>query len=573
MIKIEVNNRTLSVNRGDTILAALRNNGIKVPTLCSMSDLSPTGACRMCVVEVEGFESLVPACSFRVEEWMKIKTHSARVLQARKTNVELLLSSHPDDCLYCERNGNCELQKLAEDLHVRNRNIQGHKSSFKIDNSSPAIIRDPGKCILCGRCVRVCEEIAGVSTIDFERRGDRLMIATAMAEPLHFSSCIECGMCVVSCPTGALTDHAQFQELADSLDQVEITVTAQYTPEVTVSLAEEFGFKPGTDLKGIINNALRRIGFDYVFETACGGDMYLMEQTSEFISRFLKKENLPLISSRCPAWVNYVETFQPGLISHLTPVRSPHQLTGKLINTWFAQIKKIPANRIHNVLITNCIASKSEVNRPEYAMNNSPDIDFVLTTRELARLIRLNGIDIQSLEAEPSDGPFHAISSAGKLLAIAGGETEATLRTIYREIAKKEIHESRQAKLRGNKSVREEIISTPKGDISVVAVSGLKNAIKLLEEVKDGKRTYDFIEVMVCPDGCVNGGGQSIPAREQSIKARVKTINELDKNEPIKAAHKNSAVAKIYQEFARGPGTDESRELFLTHFEARKVLR
>ncbi len=573
IIKIEVNNRILSVNRGETILSALRNNGIQVPTLCSMSDLSPTGACRMCVVEVEGFENLVPACSYKVEEWMKIKTHSARVLQARKTNVELLLSSHPDDCLYCERNGNCELQKLAEDLHVRNRNIQGYRSNFKIDTSSPAIIRDPGKCILCGRCVRVCEEIAGVSTIDFERRGDKLMIATAMAEPLNFSSCIECGMCVVACPTGALTDHAQFQELADSLDRRETIVTVQYTSEVPVSLAEEFGFKPGTDLKGIINNALRRIGFDYVFETACGGDLYLIEQASEFIARYTKKENLPLISSRCQAWVNYVELFQPGLISHLMPVRSPHQIIGKLINTWFAQQKKIPANRIDSVLITNCTAAKGEVKRPEYAMNNSPDIDFVLTTRELARLIRLNGIDIHSLEAEPSDGPFHAVSSAGKLFAIAGGETEGTIRTIYREIAKKEMKESRLAKLRGNKAIREETISTPKGDISVVAVSGLKNAMKLLEEVKEGKRTYDFIEVMVCPDGCVNGGGQPIPAREHSIKARVKTINELDKNEPLKAAHKNNAVAKIYQEFARGPRTDESKELFLTRFEARKVLR
>lgn len=573
MIKIKVNNSTLSVNEGETILAALRKNGIRVPTLCSMDDLTPTGACRMCVVEVEGFENLVPSCSFKVQEWMKIKTHTKRVLKARKANVELLLSSHPDDCLYCERNGNCELQKLAEDLNVRNRRIQGYTSSFKIDNSSHGILRDPAKCILCGRCVRVCEEIAGVSTIDFERRGDQLQIATAMAEPLQFSSCIECGMCVVSCPTGALVDHTYFQELDTSLDHPEITVTVQYTPEVPVSIAEEFGFKPGSDMKGIINNALRMIGFDKIFETACGSDIFILEQSAEFISRLQKKENLPLITSRCPAWVNYVEKFMPELVSNLTPVRSPHQIIGKLIKTWYADTKKLPVNRIHNVLITNCTAAKHEAKRPEYSTNNTQDVDYVLTTRELARLIRLNGIDIQRLEPEPSDGPFNALSSAGNLFAVAGGETEASLRTIFREINKKELQETRITKLRTNKAVRETLFKTQKGDISVAAVSGLKKALQLVEEVQAGKVQYDLIEVMACPDGCVNGGGQPIPAKNLSVKARTRTIYEIDKNETIKSAHKNNAVKKIYGEYLRSPGSDDSKINFLTRYEAVKVLK
>jgi iron-only hydrogenase group A len=573
MIKIKVNNATLSVSEDETILAALRRNGIKVPTLCSMDELSPTGACRMCVVEVEGFENLVPACSYRVQEWMKIRTHSKRVLRARKANVELLLSSHPDDCLYCERNGNCELQKLAEDLNVRNRRIQGHKSNFKIDNSSHGILRDPAKCILCGRCVRVCEEIAGVSAIDFERRGDKLQIATAMSEPLQFSSCIECGLCVVSCPTGALVDHTYFQELDSSFGHPEITVTVQYTPEVPVSLAEEFGFKPGADMKGIMNNALRMIGFDKIFETACGGDLYIIEQSAEFLSRIRNREKLPLITSRCPAWVNYVEKFLPELISNLTPVRSPHQITGKLIKTWFAETHQLPVNRIHNVLLTNCTAAKHEAKRPEYATHNTQDIDYVLTTRELARLIRLNGIDIERLDPEPSDGPFNALSSAGKLFAVAGGEAEATLRTISREINKKELSDPRITKLRGNRPVREAIVKTQKGDISVASVSGLKNALRLIKDVQAGKSRYDLIEVMACPDGCVNGGGQPIPAVNSTVRARAKTIYDIDKNETIQAAHKNNAVKKIYSEYLRSPGSDESKINFLTRFEARKGLK
>lgn len=573
MIKIEVNKKIITANRGETILSALNNSGIKVPTLCSMAELSPTGACRMCVVEVEGFEHLVPACSFPVQEWMKIKTHSPRVLQARKTNVELLLSNHPDDCLYCERNGNCELQKLSEDLNVRNRNIHSQKSSFKIDNSSHGIIRDPAKCILCGRCVRVCEEIVGVSSIDFERRGDEMRIATAMAEPLQFSNCIDCGLCVVFCPTAALIDNTQYQDLAGSLDDPERIVAVQYSPEVPISLAEEFGLKSGTDMKGIINNALRKVGFDYIFETAFGGDVVVLEQAAEFLNRFKRSENLPLITSNCPAWVNYVEEFRPDLLSNLMPVRSPHQIVGKLIKTWFSNANQLASNRIHSVLITNCTAAKQEANRPEYSTNNTQDIDFVITTRELARLIRLNGIDMERLEQEPSDGPFHAVSSAGKIFASAGGELEATLRTIYRDIYKKEMLDLRISKLRGNRELREASFKFQDKNISVASVSGLKHAIKLLDEIKAGKQYFDLIEVMVCPDGCVNGGGQPIPASSTAVKARIRAVYEMDKNEAIKVAHKNNAVSKMYNEFARAPGASESREIFLTKFEIKKVLK
>lgn len=572
-IKIEVNRKIVKAAIGETILAVLQRNGIKVPTLCSMKDLSPTGACRMCVVEVEGFDNLVPACSYPVQEWMKIKTHSPRVLQARKINVELLLSNHPDDCLYCERNGNCELQKLAEDLNVRNRNIHSNRITYKIDTSSKGIIRDQSKCIFCGRCVRICEDIIGVSSLDFKQRGDHLQIATAMSEPLQFSNCIECGQCVVSCPTAALTDNTQFQDIDRSLDDPEKIVAVQYTPEVTVSLADEFGMKPGTDMKGLINNALRKIGFDYVFDTSYGGDVYIMELSAEFVRRYKMQEALPMISSRCPAWVNYVEEFRPDLFSNLLPIRSPHQIIGKLIKTWFAGFHNLSLNRIHSVLVTNCTAAKHEALRTEYTTNNIPDIDFVITTRELARLIRLNGIDMQDLDAEPSDGPFSSITSAGKLLANAGGEMEASLRTVYRDLHNKEIPESRNSKLRGSKFLREVSLKYNNEEILAAAVNGLKNAIRLFDELRNGKPGYDLIEVMACHEGCINGGGQPIPASNEVCKARSRSIYVMDKNDSIKMAHKNSAVLKMYSEIAGNPGSDESRELFLAKFNSVKVLK
>jgi len=459
-------------------------------------------------------------------------------------NVELLLSSHPDDCLYCERNGNCELQKLAEDLNVRNRKISGNKSEFKIDNSSHGIVRDQAKCILCGRCVRICEEIVGTSSIDFETRGDRLRISTAMNEPLSFSSCIDCGMCVVSCPTGALIDKTEYQELDIYLDDSDKKIAVQYTPDVAVSIAEEFGFKAGTDLKGIINNALRKIGFDFIFETAYAADAYILEAAQEYKKRLEQNDKLPLILSRCPAWVNYVEEFRPDLISHLLPVRSPHQIMGKLINTWFAESNNIPHNRLFTVLVTNCTAAKHEARRPDYTTDKLPDIDFVLSTRELARLIRLHGIDMHQLEPVPSDGPFFAQSSAGKLFAVAGGELEATLRTVYKEITKKELSDLRINKLRGGKEVKEVSLKGPKKEITAASVSGLKNAIRLLNDVCNGKCQYDLMEIMVCPDGCVNGGGKTISSCPDWLKARSKSIYDMDKSDAIRVAHKNAAVQK-----------------------------
>jgi len=573
MITIEVNKRQIQAQAGETILTALNRNGIRVPTICSMASFSPTGACRMCVVEAEGHEHLIPACSYPVKEGMKISTHSPRVLRARKTNVELLLSNHPDDCLYCERNGNCELQKLAEDLNVRERRIPGHKSQYKVDKSSPSIFHDAAKCILCGRCIRVCEETVGVSAIDFTYRGSELQVMSAMAKPLNFSSCINCGQCIMACPTGALTEKIQFHELDSSLYDPEKIVVLQYTSAVAVSLAEELQLKSGSDLKGLINAALRKCGIDYIFETAFGADVLIMEQARHFASIPETESRFPLFTSSCPAWVKYIEQFRPDLLKYLSPVKSPQQITGALIKRWFADKSGLDPKKVFSVAVSSCSAAKSEAQRVEMTWKGLHDIDLVLTTRELARLIRLNGIDMNLLEPEPANHPLVAGDSAGKLLYVAGGEAEASIRSIHKVLTGDELPVLRLNKFRGARILKETSIQAGKRMIQIAAVSGLANAIKLLEDIQSGRRHYDFVEVMACPEGCINGGGQPFPADESRLRMRMKTIYDIDNKSAIKVSHKSNTINKLYDEFLGEPGGEKARSILYTTFSEKEVLR
>ncbi len=569
---IEVNNRPLQAKKGETILSALQRNGIQVPTLCNMKDFTPTGACRMCVVEIEGRQNLTPSCSFVVEDQMKINTHSPRVLKARKTIVELLLSNHPDDCLYCERNGNCELQVLAEDLNIRERRIPGKKSSFKIDKSSSSIVRDAAKCILCSRCVRVCEESQAVACIDFTRRGSDLIVASAMARPLNFSNCINCGQCVMVCPTGALIEKTQFEEISYALNNSDKILVAQYSPTIAVSLAEEFGFKGGKDINGIINAALRKIGFSKVFESSFSADVNVLEMTEEFFRRMEKGENLPMITGDCPAWIKYAEQFLPDLLPNITSVRSPQQITGSLIKTWISEKENINPANIFSVSIMPCTAKKFESQRVEMTRKGISDIDTVITTRELARLIRLHGIDIHLLEPEPADEPMGGISSAGKLFGVSGGVMESMLRTIYFKSTGKELDETGLPKLRTSKPVREAKLKLSDTEINVVAVSGINQAIRVLEEVRLKKKHYHIIEIMACAGGCVAGGGQPIRSDEDAVKNRIKALYEVENKDTFRPAHKNPQVIALYEEFLTEPMSKKSMELLHTRLTAREVL-
>jgi len=571
-IHLEVNGRTIEAVKGETILTALNRNGMQVPTICSLKDLSPSGACRMCVVEVQGKENLVPACSFPIEEPMTILTHSPRVLRARKTNVELLLSNHPDDCLYCERNGSCELQSLSEDLNIRERRIPGKKSPHKIDKSSPAIIRDPAKCILCGRCVRVCEEIMATSCLDFAHRGNELRISTTLAKPLNFSNCTSCGQCLVSCPTGALIEHVQFPELETYIHSPDKLVVAQYTPAVAVSVAEQLGYKPGTDMGGLITAVLRRYGFDHVVETAFGAELLMMEQARVFEAYHPAPDGFPLMTSSCPAWVQFVEQSYPELIPNLSPLKSPQQMLGALIKDWFPNLPETGDREIVSVLISSCTAAKSEARRVEMTRSGIQVIDMVLTTRELARLIKLSGLDLDQLEPEQPEAPFYSPGSAGKLTGVAGGEVEATMRTLYGKTVGKELPPAKLHRFRIHKSFREMAVRVGDREIVMATVSGLSNAVTLLHEIMSGKRQIDLLEVMACPDGCVNGGGQPLPVNDKVIRTRTKAVYDMDNGSNLHTAHQSSPVQKLYEDLLGEPGGEKSRDLLYTSFSRREVL-
>jgi len=567
---IEVNNKRLTARKGDTLLEVLRRGGINVPTLCHMKDMFPSGSCRMCVVELENTGKLVPSCSFPATPDMKIKTHSPRVVEARKTIVELLQSNHPDDCLYCVRNENCELQKLSRELHITERRFRGSKTTFHLDRSSASIIRDPDKCILCGRCVRVCEEIMGVSAIDYIGRGSKTHIGTAFDKGLNTSSCINCGQCIMVCPTGALHEKGHFGEVLEAINNPGKTVVVQYAPAISVSIAEAFHMKPGKDINGLLNSVLRKIGFDHVFDTTFSADLTIMEESAELIQRISKGGELPMFTSCCPAWVKYAEEFAPDFLPNLSSCKSPQQMLGAVIKSWFAEQEMIRPEDIYSVSIMPCTAKKFEAQRNTMTRKGLTDVDAVLTTRELVDLIHMYGIDINHLEPQRADSPLGMRSSAGKLFGVSGGVMEAALRTAYYKLTGKELVQFRIEEIRGLKGRKESRVVIGDLEIGVAVVSGLANARLLLEEIRAGRKDLHFVEVMTCPGGCIAGGGQRIGAGLESIRARMKSIYEIDEKESIKVSHRNPEIKELYDNFLGEPLSHLSHELLHTCYAQRK---
>ena len=572
MITFEANGRAVKANAGETILTALKREGIDIPTLCNMENLSPTGACRLCVVQVEGQANLVPSCAFPVAQGMKVKTHSPRVLRARKTIVELLLANHPDDCLYCVRNGHCELQSLAEHLGVRERRYAGEKLNYHIDTSNPAIVRDPAKCILCGRCVRVCEEIQSVAAIDFIGRGSRTRIGTAFDEGLNVSSCVNCGQCVMVCPTGALSEQSHVKQVLDALDDPDRFVVVQHAPAVSVSLAEEFGIKPGTDVCGTMTAAMRRLGFDRVFETSFSADLTIMEEGSELIQRIKNAGPLPMFTSCSPGWIKFLEQFYPDFLPNVSTCKSPQQMLGAIIKSYFAKREGIDPARIFSVSVMPCTAKKFEAQRPEMVPNGLPDIDAVLTTRELARIIRIRDIDLSSLAPESPDTPFGQRSTAGKLFGASGGVMEAALRSAHYLLTGKELERLEIKAVRGLDAVKGAEVTINGQKISVAVVSGLGNARKLLDEIRAGRDDLHFIEVMTCPGGCIAGGGQPYSTDLSNVRARMQALYKIDHDEPVRTSHSNPEVIRLYEEFLGKPLGQKSHHLLHTKYAAREVI-
>ncbi len=572
MLTIEVNNRKIEAKSGEMLLDTLKRNGITVPTLCHMENLFPTGACRMCVVEVEGERALVPSCAYPVRDGMKVQTHSPRALRARKTIIELLLANHPDDCLYCVRSGHCDLQGLANELGVRERRYSGGKNEYHVDSSNPSIVRDPAKCILCGKCVRVCEEVQAVAAIDFVGRGSKTMVGTAFSEGLNVSSCINCGQCIMVCPTGALREQSYIKEVLNAIADPGKRVVVQHAPSVSVTLGEEFGLKPGADVDGMLVAALRRLGFDRVFDTSFSADLTIMEEASELAHRIRTGGKLPMMTSCSPGWIKFVEEFYPEMLDNLSTCKSPQQMMGAVIKSFFAEREGIAPDKIFSVAIMPCVAKKFEAGRPEHSRNGIPDIDAVLTTRELARVIRMRGMDLQSLTPEHADTPFGERSTAGKIFGASGGVMEAAIRTAYHLLTGDELPGLKVEAIRGfdgRKEAKLEINGTP---IGVAVVSGLQNARQLLEEIRNGRDDIHFIEVMTCPGGCIAGGGQPLNANPDAIRARMQALYTIDRDEPVRTSHGNPSIQRLYTEFLGEPLGEKSHHLLHTHYAKREVM-
>lgn len=572
MVQIKVNNQTIEAKPGETILSATKRAGIKVPTLCYLENHPPVGRCRVCVVEVEGRQDLVPACAFPVAEGMKIKTHSPRVMETRRNIVELMLSNHPDDCLFCVRNGNCELRMLADELGIRERTLIKGELPYEIDDSSTAIVRDPNKCILCGKCVRVCEEIQGVNAIELIGRGLNSRVGISYELPLSDSRCINCGQCVMVCPTGALYEKSHIQMVIDALNDPEKVVVVQHAPAISVSLAEELNLDAGIDICDKMTAALRQIGFDYVFDTSFTADLTIMEEGSELVQRLTTGGALPMLTSCSPGWIKFLEQFYPDMLDNISTCKSPQQMMGAIIKSFFAQKANIDPEKIFSVSVMPCTAKKFERQRPEMGQNNMLDIDAVLTTRELGRLIQMYGINVNSVKPEAADTPFGERSTAGKIFGATGGVMEAAIRSAYFLVTGKELQNLNVEAARGLEGIKEAAVNVDGTEVKVAVVSGLANARKLLDAVKAGKKELHFIEVMTCPGGCVGGGGQPIGTDVDKVKKRTAALYKLDSESDVRVSHKNESIHRLYEEFLGKPLGERSHKLLHTHYHKREMI-
>lgn len=570
-MKLTVNGNTVEAQAGETLLTVLRREGIHVPTLCHMEGMLPTGACRICVVEVEGQGNLIPSCSFPAADGMRVLTNSPRVINARKTVVELLLGAHPDDCLYCAKQPACELSRLSRDYGVTDRRFPVQKKKKPLDISSPSIRRDPDKCILCGKCVRVCEEVQSVGCIDFARRGSDSFISCAFDTGLNVSSCVNCGQCVNVCPTGALLEKSDIGPVMEALGGKDRCVVVQHAPSISVSLAEEFGLPAGTDVNGVMTAAFRKMGFKAVFDTSFAADLTIMEEASELAHRIKNGGALPMFTSCSPGWIKFVETFYPDMLPHLSTCKSPQQMLGAMIKTYYAKKRGLDPKKIFSVSVMPCTAKKFEVARPEMSRDDLPDIDAVVTTRELAQMLRIYGIDLRTLAPEEPDLPFGDRSTAGKLFGASGGVMEAALRTAHYLLTGKELGNLKVEAVRGQAGVKEARLKIGSLEAGVAAASGLGNARKLLEEVRKGRKDLHFVEIMTCPGGCINGGGQPVARNKAAVAERMRALYNIDASEKLRTSHANKAVQQLYKDFLGKPLGEKSHHLLHTKYAKRKA--
>lgn len=573
-VNIKINNVKLKAKEGQSILEAAREAGIHIPTLCYLKDINEIGACRICVVEVKGSHNLVASCVMPVSEGMEIYTNSARVKSSRKTTLELLLSTHKKECLSCVRSGECELQTLCKQLGVEDENrFKGEMPKYTKDDSTLHLIRDNSKCILCRRCEAACKN-QHVGVIGANNRGFDTQIGCAFEKDLSDVSCVSCGQCIVNCPTGALRERDCGDDVMDAINDPKKIVIVHTAPSIRVTLGESFGMKIGTNVKGKMVAALRRLGFDKVFDTDFGADLTIMEEANEFIERVKNGGKLPMITSCSPGWIKFCEHYYPELLDNLSTCKSPQQMQGAVIKTWYAKKNNLDPKNIVVVSVMPCTAKKFEITREDQNAAGVPDTDFTLTTRELARMIKSACIDFENLPDEEFDSLLGVSTGAGAIFGATGGVMEAALRTANDILSGKSQDDIEYKEIRGTKDIKEAVYKIAGMDIKVAVVSGLNNAVKVLDKVKNNEGDYHFIEIMCCPGGCVNGGGQPIqPADIRNFtdlkSIRAKALYKEDKSLPLRKSHENPSIKKIYKEFLEKPGSRKAHEILHTSYKKR----
>ena len=574
LVTLTIDGESIKVKEGTTILQAAKKAGIDIPTLCFLKDINEVGDCRMCIVEVEGRRGFATSCIEKVKEGMVVHTHTPNVLEARRVILDLIISNHHKDCLTCTRSGNCELQVLATKFNVLNVEYPGEMSKHRIDDKSPAIVRDFNKCILCRRCVATCKNVQGIGAIDCINRGFESCISTVGDHSLNDVNCTFCGQCIQSCPTGALHEKESLNEVWMKLKDPDTYVVVQTAPSIRVALGEEFGMDIGTNVEEKMITALKRLGFDKVFDTNTGADFTIMEEANEFVERFKAEDNLPMMTSCCPGWVRYIEENYPELLPHLSSCKSPHQMFGALIKSYYAKKENIDPSKIYVVSVMPCIAKKFERERPEMKNNGLYDVDNVITTRELAKMIKQANINFEKLEDSKFDDPMGEATGAGAIFGTTGGVMEAALRTAQDILTGKDLEKIEFEAVRGGKGIKKATVNIAGKEIKVVAASGLKNARKILEEIKQGKADYQFIEIMACPGGCIMGGGQPIKSSKirsevDVRKLRAESLYTIDEKSTIRKSHENPVLKKIYKDYLEEPGSYRAHKLLHTHYQAR----
>lgn len=577
MINLSINGQDIEVAEGTTILEAARLLNIEIPTLCHLKlhDLNvenSSSSCRVCMVEEEGKDKMLTACSTFVKNGMRIRTDSLKVIRTRKMMIELLLSDHPKDCLVCNKNLRCELQSIAAKANVRSIRCDGETRSCSIDKSSHSLIRDMNKCILCKRCETMCNEVQTVGALTDVGRGFHTVVGTVFDKPMLETTCTFCGQCVAVCPTGALTEVDNTDKVWAALASGK-TVIAQTAPAVRVALGESFGMPAGTVVTGKMVTALRAIGFDYVYDTNFAADVTIMEEAAEFVYRYKHGGTLPILTSCCPSWIKFVEHNFPDLVDIPSSSKSPHEMFGVLAKTYLAKKLGKKPEDIVVVSIMPCLAKKYESARPELSHGGLSDVDIVITTRELARMIKETAQDFPNLPDSEFDRFMGESSGAGAIFGSTGGVAEAALRTAYEHITGEELKELNFTALRGFDRIKEASININGEDINIAVASGLGNARKLLDDVQSGRKKYHLIEIMACPGGCIDGGGQPYIAGDTSIlKKRMEAIYSIDSNKQIRQSHKNPEVIELYKEFLGEPYGKLAHELLHTHFHARDEI-